>query len=153
MTAKQNTLAAIRALVDYVKEDEREHYLEVSPTGTGDGHIFESIARIEEWLSGQGQVLYLEAGSDGGSGLPEAFCRILAEQEATKRFEDMLRGEHLPPLPYNPKTDEVQVRFEPTITLGQRFYGFLPLGGVNGDMPDWLSFECQAGFRQWFARI
>ena len=148
MTAKQGTLAAIRTLVDYVKEDDREHYLEMSASGTGNGHIFESIARIEEWLSGQSHVLYMEAGSDDCCGCLEALCNILTEQEAVKRFEDVLRGVQLPPIPYNPKTDRVQVSFEPDCTPGQIFYGFVPLGGVNGDMTNWLSFECQAGFRQ-----
>jgi hypothetical protein len=127
MTAKQDTLAAIRTLVDYVKEDEREEYLELSATGTGDGHIYESIARIEEWLSGQCQVLYMVAGSDDCCGLPEALCTILTEQEASKRLQMLLSECCLPPIPYNPAMDEVLATYEPSDAMGHRYFGFTPL--------------------------
>jgi len=141
LTAKQETLAAIRALVGYVKEDEREDYLELRATGEGDGHIYKTIAKIEEWLSAQSQVLYMEAGSDYSCGLPEGFCDILTEQDAVERFAEVLNDWQLPQLPYNPKTDKVQVSFEPGDAMGHKFYGFVPLGGATGDVNSWIRYE------------
>jgi hypothetical protein len=141
LTAKQETLAAIHALVDYVKEDEREDYLKQRATGGGDGHIYETVAKIEEWLSAQSQVLYMEGGSCGNCGLPEGFCHILTEQDAVKRFAEVLHYWELPQLPYNPKTDKVQISFEPSDAMGHKFYGFVPLGGATGAVNSWIRYE------------
>ncbi len=70
-------------------------------------HIYETIAQIEKWLSGRNQVLYMVAGSDVSFGLPEAYCDILTAQEAAERFQEMLEDQHLPPIQYNPETDNV----------------------------------------------
>ena len=74
LTAKQETLAAIRTLVDYMRDDERDDYQERLEQGEGDGHIYESIAQIEQWLTSQPQVLHMVAGSDVSCGIPEARC-------------------------------------------------------------------------------
>ena len=127
LTANEDTLVAIRTLVDYLEDDEREHYLEQRERGERGGHIYETIAQIEKWLSGQNQVLYMVAGSDGLDGLPEAVCRILTAQEAAERFQAMLEDQHLPPIQYNPETDDVLAHYEPSDAMGHSFYGFAPL--------------------------
>lgn len=133
LTANEDTLVAIRTLVDYLADDEREHYLEQRERGERDGHIYETIAQIEKWLSGQNQVLYMVAGSDSSVGLPEAVCRILTAQEAAERFQAMLEDQHLPPIQYNPETDDVLAHYEPSDAMGHSFYGFTPLaaGYIN----------------------
>src|SRR4051794_25308475 len=113
LTAKQKTLDAIRTLVDHVEDEERKHYLEAVEQGGGSGHIYESIAEIQKWLSGQTLVLHMVAGSDNDVGLPLADCEILSAQEAGERFQAMLDDEQLPPIGYNPATDKVLARYEP----------------------------------------
>ena len=126
LTANHETLVAVRTLVDYLEDDEREHYLGQIERGDGGGHIYETIAQIEKWLSGQTQVLHMVAGSDIGFGLPQADCEILTAQEAAERFQAMLEEEQLPPIQYNPETDKVLARYEPSDAMGHRFYGFAP---------------------------
>ena len=130
-TASHETLVAIRTLVDYLGDDEREHYLEQLEHGEGDGHIYETIAQIEKWLSGQTHVLYMVAGSDVSFGLPEAHCEILTAKAATERFQAMLDEEQLPPIQYNPETDKVQASYEPSDAMGHRFFGFAPLAAES----------------------
>ncbi len=129
MTAKQRTLAAIRALVDHFEDDERRDYQELVERGEGSGHIYESIVEIQEWLNGEGQtsVLYMAAGSDVACGLPEAYCKMLTAQEATERFQSSLKRHCLPPIPYNPETDHVLAVFEPSDAMGHNFFGFTPM--------------------------
>ena len=127
LTANEDTLVAIRTLVDYLEADERKDYLAQLEQGEGGGHIYQTIANVQRWLSGQNQVLYMVAGSDVSFGLPEAFCGILTAQEAAQRFQAMLEDQHLPPLQYNPETDKVLARYQPTDAMGHRFYGFTPL--------------------------
>ncbi len=127
LTANEDTLVAIRTLVDYLRDDEQQHYVQQLEDGEGDGHIYQAIAQIEKWLGGQNQVLYMVAGSDVGFGLPEAFCCILTAQEAAQRFQAMLEDQHLPPIRYNPETDDVLARYEPSDAMGHSFYGFAPL--------------------------
>lgn len=43
-----DVIDAIRAVLDYLRDDERRDY-ETQPRR---GHVFESIARLDEWLSG-----------------------------------------------------------------------------------------------------
>ena len=127
LTANHDTLTAIRTLVDYLRDDERRHYLEQLEQGEGDGHIYKIIAQIEKWLNGQPQVLYMVAGSDISCGLPEADCVILTAEKATERFQAMLEEEQLPPIQYNAATDKVLAHYEPSDAMGHRFYGFVPL--------------------------
>ena len=141
LTANEDTLVAIRTLVEYMKDDERKHYQEQLERGEGDGHIYGVIAQIEKWLSGQNQVLYMVAGSDVSFGLPEAFCGVLTAQEAAQRFQAMLEDQHLPPLQYNPETDKVLARYEPSDAMGHRFYGFAPLAGETPDGYTELTYE------------
>ena len=54
-TAKNKTLAAIRALVDYVGEDEREGLPQVVPLAGARDISSRASLRIQEWLSGQGR--------------------------------------------------------------------------------------------------
>ena len=126
LTANNNTLTAIRTLIDYLADDEREDYSQ-REQDERDNHIYETITQIEKWLSGPTQVLHMIAGSDDNTGLPQADCEILTAQEAAERLQEMLEGEHLPPLQYNPETDKVLVRHRTTDATGHHFYGFAPL--------------------------
>jgi hypothetical protein len=130
-TASHETLIAIRTLVDYLENDERKDYLQQLEQGDGGGHIYETIAQIEKWLSGQTQVLHMVAGSDIDFGLPQADCEILTAQEAAERFQAMLDEEQLPPIQYNPDTDKVQASYEPSDAMGHRFFGFAPLAAES----------------------
>jgi hypothetical protein len=130
-TASHGTLVAIRTLVDYLEDDEREDYQEQIERGEGGNHIYQSIAQIEKWLSGQTQVLHMVAGSDTDFGLPEAHCKILTAKAATERFQAMLDEEHLPPIQYNPETDKVRASYEPSDAMGHRFFGFAPLAAES----------------------
>lgn len=47
MTIDQETRKAIRALTDYLHEDEQKHYEE---SNRESGHIFESVQTVENWL-------------------------------------------------------------------------------------------------------
>ena len=127
LTANRDTLTAIRTLVDYATADERKDYEERLAQGEGDGHIYEAIAEIEKWLSGETEVLYMVASSDESFGSPQADCEILTAEEATERFQEMLTKEQLPPIQYNPETDKVLARYESSDAMGHRFYGFVPL--------------------------
>jgi hypothetical protein len=127
LTANHETLVAIRTLVDYLAADERKDYQGRLEQGNGDGHIYETIAQIEKWLSGQTEVLHMVAGSDDSWGLPEADCVILTAEEATKRFQAMLDDHQLPPIQYNAATDKVLAHYEPSDAMRHRFYGFVPL--------------------------
>ena len=127
LTANHETLVAIRTLVDYLENDERKDYQQRLEQGEGGNHIYQSIAQIEKWLSGQTQVLHMVAGSDIDFGLPQADCEILTAQEAAERFQAMLEEEQLPPIQYNPETDKVLARYEPSDAMGHSFYGFAPL--------------------------
>ena len=141
LTANHNTLVAIRTLVDYLEDDEREHYLEQRERGERGGHIYETIAQIEKWLSGQTQVLHMVAGSDINFGLPQADREILTAQEAAERFQAMLENQHLPPLQYSPETDKVLARYEPSDAMGHRFYGFAPLAAETPTSYTELTYE------------
>ena len=71
LTANHDTLTAIRTLVDYLRDDERRHYLEQLEQGEGEGHVYLAIAEVDRWLNSQPQVLHTVAGSDNsefGSG-------------------------------------------------------------------------------------
>jgi hypothetical protein len=140
LTTKHDPLIAIRTLVDYVKEDEREQYLQLTATGGGHGHIYESIALIEQWLGSQPQVLHMVAGCDD-SCLPHADCEVVTAQEAALRFQELLDDQDLPSLPYNPATDKVLARYEPADATGYRFYGFAPLAGGSPDGDAELTYE------------
>ncbi len=132
LTANHKTVVAIRTLIEYL-EDEREDYQEQLERGEGDGHIYEVIAQIEKWLSGQARVLHMVANSDIDSGLPQADCEVLTAQEAAERFQAMLEIQQLSPIPYNPETDKVLARYETSDAGGHRFYGFAPLGEETPD--------------------
>jgi len=127
LTANEDTLVAIRTLVDYLRDDEQQHYVQQLEDGEGDGHIYLAIAQIEKWLSGRNHVLYMAAGSEGSVGLPEAVCCVLSAQEAAQRFQAMLHHQQLPPIQYNPETDYVLAHYEPSDAMGHSFYGFTPL--------------------------
>ena len=43
-----DVIEAIRAMLDYLRDDERRDYVSNPRTG----HVFESIARVEAWLVG-----------------------------------------------------------------------------------------------------
>ena len=141
LTANEDTLVAIRTLVDYLEADERKDYLSQLEQGEGGSHIYETIANVQRWLSGQTQVLHMVAGSDIDFGLPQADCELLAAQEAAERFQAMLEDQHLPPLQYNPETDKVMARYEPSDAMGHRFYGFAPLAGETPDGYTELTYE------------
>ena len=64
LTANHDTLTAIRTLIDYLRDDERRHYLEQLEQGEGEGHVYLAIAEVDRWLSSQPQVLHMVAGSD-----------------------------------------------------------------------------------------
>lgn len=141
MTAKNKTLVAIRTLIEYVGDDERKDYQQLVERGEGQGHIYESIAHLEKWLSGdQPKVLHMVAGSDN-SGLPQADCEVLTAQEAAERLQWLLEDQHVPPPPYNPETDKVLVRYEPSDAMGHRFYGFAPLLAEKPDGYTELTYE------------
>jgi hypothetical protein len=133
LTANHDTLVAIRTLVDYLEADERKDYLAQLEQGEGGGHIYETIANVQRWLSGHNQVLYMVAGSDIDCGLPQAACELLTAQEAAVLFQAMLEDQHLPPLQYNPETDKVLAQYQPCDGMGHRFYGFAPLAGETPD--------------------
>ena len=71
LTANHDTLVAIRTLVDYVAADEREDYQARLAQAEGDGHVYEAIAQIEKWLSGETEVLYMVASSERASAPPK----------------------------------------------------------------------------------
>ena len=141
-TAKHKTLVAIRTLIGYFEDDERRDYQELVERGEGSGHIYESIVEIQEWLNGEGQpqVLHMVAGSDD-SGLPQADCEVLTAKEAAERFQWLLEDQHLPHPPYNPETDKVLARYEPSDAMGHRFYGFAPMLAENPDGYTELTYE------------
>ncbi|HKM55117.1 MAG TPA: hypothetical protein VJY33_17030 [Isosphaeraceae bacterium] len=140
-TASHETLIAIRTLVDYLENDERKDYLQQLEQGEGGNHIYQSIAQIEKWLSGQTQVLHMVAGSDIDFGLPQADCEILTAQEAAERFQAMIEEEQLPPIQYNPETDKVQARYVPSDAMGHHFYGFAPLAAETPASYTELTYE------------
>jgi hypothetical protein len=140
LTTKHDPLTAIRTLVDYVKEKEGEDYLEQLGQGAGEGHVYLAIAEVDKWLSSPPHVLHMVAGCDD-SCLPYAVCEVLTAQEAAKRFEELLDDQELPSLPYNPATDEVLARYEPTDASGYRCYGFAPLGDGSADEDAELAYE------------
>ena len=53
----------------------------------------------------------------------------------------MLEKEQLPPIQYNPETDKVLARYEPSERMGHRFYGFAPIAGESPDGYTELTYE------------
>jgi len=141
LTANEDTLVAIRTLVGYLRDDEQRHYVQQLEDGEGDGHIYQAIAQIERWLSGQNQVLHMVTGDESFFGFPWSNCEILTAEKAAERFQAMLEDEDLPPLQYNPETDKVLAFYVPTELVGYRFYGFTPLVTGTSDWCTELTFN------------
>ena len=87
------------------------------------------------------------AGSDDHTGLPEAASGIVARDEAIAQLNLTLSRHGLPPIPYDPATDTVELCYEPSDATGHRYYGFAPLGAD-------LSYEREAvPFDVWQVKV
>jgi hypothetical protein len=92
-------------------------------------------------------VLCMIAGSDDHTGLPEAASGIVARDEAMAQLDQILSGHGLPPIPYDPATDSMELCYEPSDATGHRYYGFAPLGAD-------LSYEREAvPFDVWQVKV
>lgn len=51
VTIPKSISDALQEIIDYLWEDERQHFIE-SPPKTRDGHIFNHLSTVKSWLEG-----------------------------------------------------------------------------------------------------